>query len=52
MAFTYRVAAMFIPGGMGFYWELVTLIDIKLLGHWLEMRRVRQALGALNERLS
>jgi Cu2+-exporting ATPase len=28
---------------------LVTLIDIMLLGHWLEMRSVRQASGALNE---
>jgi len=34
---------------MGFFWELVTLIDIMLLGHWLEMRSVRQASGALNE---
>ena len=32
-----------------FFWELVTLIDIMLLGHWLEMRSVRQASGALNE---
>src|SRR5512138_1438025 len=49
VAFIYSVAAMFIPGGMGFFWELVTLIDIMLLGHWLEMRSVRQASGALNE---
>ena len=28
---------------------MVTLIDIMLLGHWLEMRSVRQASGALNE---
>ena len=49
VAFVYSVAAMFIPGGMGFFWELVTLIDIMLLGHWLEMRSVRQASGALNE---
>jgi P-type Cu2+ transporter len=27
----------------------VTLIDIMLLGHWIEMRSVRQASGALNE---
>jgi Cu2+-exporting ATPase len=27
--------------GEGFFWELVTLIDIMLLGHWLEMRSVR-----------
>ena len=24
--------------GEGFFWELVTLIDVMLLGHWLEMQ--------------
>jgi Cu2+-exporting ATPase len=28
---------------------LATLIDVMLLGHWLEMRSVREASGALNE---
>jgi P-type Cu2+ transporter len=49
VAFVYSVAALFIPGSESFFWELVTLIDIMLLGHWLEMRSVRQASGALNE---
>ncbi len=54
VAFVYSLAALFLPGGMGgpsmgFFWELVTLIDIMLLGHWIEMRSVRQASGALNE---
>lgn len=49
VAFVYSLAALLIPGEMGFFWELVTLIDIMLLGHWLEMRSVRQASGALNE---
>ena len=49
VAFVYSVAAEFIDLGEGFFWELVTLIDIMLLGHWLEMRSVRQASGALNE---
>ena len=49
VAFTYSVAAQFVNVGEGFFWELVTLIDIMLLGHWLEMRSVRQASGALNE---
>lgn len=49
VAFVYSVAAQFISLGEGFFWELVTLIDIMLLGHWLEMRSVRQASGALNE---
>ena len=31
------------------FWELTTLITIMLLGHWLEMRAVRGAQGALKE---
>jgi P-type Cu2+ transporter len=49
VAFAYSIAAIFLNLGQGFFWELVTLIDIMLLGHWLEMRSVRQASGALNE---
>jgi len=49
VAFAYSLAALVIAPGTGFFWELVTLIDIMLLGHWLEMRSVRQASGALNE---
>ncbi len=49
VAFIYSVAAQIFGLGEGFFWELVTLIDIMLLGHWLEMRSVRQASGALNE---
>jgi len=49
VAFVYSAAALFLPGQMDFFWELVTLIDIMLLGHWIEMRSVRQASGALNE---
>jgi Cu2+-exporting ATPase len=50
VAFVYSLAAFFfIPTEMGFFWELVTLIDVMLLGHWIEMRSVRQASGALNE---
>lgn len=49
VSFLYSVAALFLPGSETFFWELVTLIDIMLLGHWIEMRSVRQASGALNE---
>ncbi|HEU0291437.1 MAG TPA: copper-translocating P-type ATPase [Anaerolineales bacterium] len=49
VAFIYSLAAQLFGLGEGFFWELVTLIDIMLLGHWLEMRSVRQASGALNE---
>jgi Cu2+-exporting ATPase len=49
VAFVYSMASLFLPGQTGFFWELVRLIDIMLLGHWIEMRSVRQASGALNE---
>jgi Cu2+-exporting ATPase len=49
VAFVYSLAALFITTGVTFFWELVTLIDVMLLGHWFEMRSVRQASGALNE---
>jgi Cu2+-exporting ATPase len=49
VAFIYSLAALFLPTSTTFFWELVTLIDIMLLGHWIEMRSVRQASGALNE---
>src|SRR5262249_2803462 len=48
-AFAYSLLAVFISPMSGFFWEMATLIDIMLLGHWLEMRSVRQASGALNE---
>ena len=47
VAFIYSVAVIFGLKGMDFFWELVTLIDIMLLGHWLEMRSQRAASGAL-----
>ncbi len=49
VAFVYSIAALFILSGSTFFWELVTLIDVMLLGHWIEMRSVRQASGALDE---
>lgn len=49
VAFIYSVLAQLANLGEGFFWELVTLIDVMLLGHWIEMRSVRQASGALNE---
>ncbi len=37
-------------GGMtDFFWEVATLITIMLLGHWIELRSVSQAQGALRE---
>ena len=48
-AFLYSLATLVLPGTTPFFWELVTLIDIMLLGHWIEMRSIRQASGALDE---
>jgi len=31
------------------WWELATLVTIMLLGHWIEMRSIAQAQGALQE---
>ncbi len=49
VAFVYSLAVQIFLEGQTFWWELVLLIDVMLLGHWLEMRSVRQASGALNE---
>lgn len=48
-AFVYSLFAVFASPGSSFFWEMATLIDIMLLGHWMEMRSIRQASGALNE---
>ncbi|WP_255171025.1 heavy metal translocating P-type ATPase [Natrononativus amylolyticus] len=49
VAFVYSVAAVAFGIGEPFFWELVTLVVIFLLGHWIEMRSVRRASGALDE---
>lgn len=48
-AFAFSVAATFLFPGNSLYWEMATLISVFLLGHWLEMRAVRGATGALTE---
>ena len=48
VAYFYSMATLIWDLGEDFFWELVTLIDIMLLGHWIEMRSVRQASGALD----
>lgn len=47
VAYVYSVAVVFGLPGMDFFWELATLIDIMLLGHWLEMRSQMAASRAL-----
>ncbi len=49
VAFVYSLASVFFPTESAFFWELVTLIDIMLLGHWIEMRSVRRASSAVDE---
>ena len=49
VAFVFSMATVFVLEGEPFFWELVTLIDVMLLGHWIEMRSVRQASGALDK---
>ncbi len=47
-AYFWSVYAVF-AGEETLFWELTTLITIMLLGHWLEMRAVSGAQGALKE---
>jgi Cu2+-exporting ATPase len=47
VAYFYSAATVFGLRGMPFFWELATLIDIMLLGHWMEMRSVGEASKAL-----
>ncbi len=42
------VVVLGLPGKV-FFWELATLIDVMLLGHWIEMRSVMGASRALEE---
>lgn len=49
VAYVYSSAAAFGLAGEDFFWELATLIDIMLLGHWIEMRSVMGASRALEE---
>lgn len=47
VAFIYSTAVIFGLEGMDFFWELATLIDIMLLGHYFEMRSQIAASRAL-----
>ncbi|MBM3710032.1 MAG: cadmium-translocating P-type ATPase, partial [Actinobacteria bacterium] len=46
---TLHSAVVFGLTGMMFFWELATLIDVMLLGHWIEMKSVLGASRALEE---
>ncbi len=49
VAYFYSSAVVFGVKGKIFFWELATLIDIMLLGHWIEMKSVMGASRALEE---
>lgn len=49
VAYSYSSAVVFGLAGKVFFWELVTLIDIMLLGHWIEMKSVMGASAALKK---
>ncbi len=48
-AYLWSVYAVLVGRPDTLFWELATLITIMLLGHWLEMRAVSGAQGALKE---
>ena len=47
VSWAYSVAVTFGLTGMDFYWEMATLIDIMLIGHYFEMKSVTGASRAL-----
>ncbi|MDP2664754.1 MAG: copper-translocating P-type ATPase [bacterium] len=49
VAYIYSVFVVFRKEGEPLFWELTSLITVMLLGHWLEMRAVSGAQGALKE---
>ncbi|HEY0720873.1 MAG TPA: heavy metal translocating P-type ATPase [Gammaproteobacteria bacterium] len=49
VAFLYSLLVLVGFPGHPLWWELATLVTIMLLGHWIEMRSVTQAQGALKE---
>jgi len=49
VAYFYSSAVVFGLKGKFFFWELATLIDVMLLGHWFEMKSVLGASKALEK---
>ena len=49
VAFVFSLAVTLGYPGEALWWELATLVTIMLLGHWIEMRSIVQASGALRE---
>jgi Cu2+-exporting ATPase len=49
VAYAYSSAVVFGLQGRLFFWELASLIDVMLLGHWIEMKSVMGASRAVEE---
>jgi Cu2+-exporting ATPase len=49
VAFAFSLAVTFGFPGSDLWWELATLVTIMVLGHWIEMRSISQAQGAVQE---
>jgi len=49
VAFLFSLAVTFGFPGMDLWWELATLVTIMILGHWIEMKSISQAQGAVKE---
>jgi Cu2+-exporting ATPase len=49
VAFFYSAATVILITGTDFFWELATLVDVMLLGHWIEAKSVLGASRALEE---
>ena len=49
VAYLYSMAVSLGLEGKTFYWELATLLDVMLLGHWIEMRSVQASSRALED---
>ena len=49
VAFVYSIAVVLGLEGNLFFWETATLVDLMLVGHWVEMRSVMGASRALEE---
>jgi Cu2+-exporting ATPase len=49
VSFFFSLAVTLGFPAMDLWWELATLITIMVLGHWIEMRSITQAQGALSE---
>ncbi len=49
VAYFYSAAIVLGVEGKVFFWELATLVDVMLLGHWIEMKSVMGASGSLDD---